>query len=115
MPMIRRTVSVPANGIVDNLLQGSIYEYLPWNAAISAGVISEGAAQTDILLTVNSGSDTVMEEAPTRFAAAGTFPIIPDDMDIQDVAAGGERLILKARNTTGGALNVNLLVQLNPV
>lgn len=115
MPMIRRSVSIPANSTVDNLISGSIYEYLPWNAAVSAGLISEGAAATDLLLTVNSGSDTVLEEAPTRFAAAGTFPTIPDDMDIQDVAGAGERLVFKVRNTTAGALNANLLVQLGPM
>lgn len=115
MPMIRRQVQVPANGTVDNLISGSIYEYLPWNASVNAGFISEGAAATDLLLTVNSGSDTILEEAPTRFAAAGTFPVIPDDMDVQDVAGAGERLVFRARNTTAGALNINFLVQLNPI
>ena len=116
MPMIRRTVSVPANGVVDNLISGSIYEYLPWNAFVNAGVLLDAPAATGaVQLTVNSGSDTVLEEAPIRAnAAAGQFPKINEDMDIQDVARQGERLVFKARNTTAGAILVNLLVQLTP-
>ena len=99
---------------MDNLITGSIYEFLPWNASISLGVTAEtGAGPGDLLVTVNSGSDTVMEEAPID--NTNGFPIIPDNMDVYDVAAAGERLVIKVRNTTAGALDAFLLVQLTPV
>ena len=114
MPMIRKIVTIPASSSVDNLITGSIYEFLPWNAAINLGVTSEtGAGPGDLLVTVNSGSDTVLEEAPVN--NTNKMPIIPDDMDIQDVAAAGERLVIKVRNTTAGDLDAFLLVQLSPV
>ena len=114
MPMIRKIVSIPANSSVDNLITGSIYEFLPWNARIQMGVTAAaGAGPGDLLVTVNSGSDTIMEEAPINNTAK--LPVIPDDMDVFDVAAAGERLVIKVRNTTGGALDSFLLVQLTPV
>lgn len=110
MPLIRKEQSIAANATLDNVITGSIYEFLPWNAAINIGL--NGSA-TGLVATINSGSDTVLEEAPVNVSTA--FPVIPDDMFAQDVAAAGERLVIKVRNTTGGALTLRSLIQLNPV
>ena len=110
MPLIRKEQTIAANATLDNVVSGSIYEFLPWNAAINIGL--NGSA-TGLVATINSGSDTVLEEAPVNVST--NFPIIPDDMFAQDVAAGGERLVIKVRNTTGGALILRSLVQLQPV
>lgn len=110
MPMIRKTASVAANATVDNIISGSIYEFMPWNAILNIG--TQGSA-TGLVVTINSGSDTILEESPVP--TQNRFPIIPDDMDVQDVAAAGERLVIKIRNTTGGALTYFSLVQLTPV
>jgi len=110
MPIIKRETSVAANSTVDNIIDGSIYEFLPFNAALNIG--NNGSA-TGLVVTINTGSDTVQEESPVNVNTV--FPVIPDDMDVQDVAAAGERLVIKARNTTGGALTLRTLVQLTPV
>jgi len=110
MPVIKREVSVPANSTVDNIVAGSIYEFLPWNAAINLGMT---ASATGLVATVNTGSDTVQEESAVDILT--TFPKIPDDMTVQDVARAGERFVVKVRNTTGGALTFRLLAQLNPI
>jgi len=110
MPIIKREISVPANSQVDNVVSGSIYEFLPWNASINLGMT--GSA-TGLVATVNTGSDTVQEESPVDILT--TFPRIPDDMTVQDVARGGERFVVKVRNTTGGALTFRLLAQLQPL
>lgn len=110
MPIIRKELSVAANSTVDNVFTGSIYEFLPWNAAINMGIT--GSA-TGLVATVNTGSDTIQEEAPVNILT--TFPVIPDNMDIQDRARGGERLVVKVRNTTAGALTVRVLAQLQPI
>ena len=102
MPIIRKELSVAANSTVDNVFTGSINEFLPWNAAINMGIT--GSA-TGLVATVNTGSDTIQEEAPCNILT--TFPVIPDNMDIQDRARGGERLVVKVRNTTAGALKRN--------
>lgn len=108
MPVIRKTTTVAANSTVDNVITGSIYEFMPRNAALSIG---NTASASGLVVTVNSGSDTVLEEAPVNPTTKP--PVIPDDMDVQDVAAAGERLVIKARNTTGGALTLYTLVQIS--
>ena len=110
MPIIRKEISVAANATVDNVFTGSIYEFLPWNAAINMGIT--GSA-TGLVATVNTGWDRIQEEAPVNILT--TFPVIPDNMDIQDRARGGERLVVKVRNTTAGALTVRVLAQLQPI
>lgn len=110
MPIIKKELSIAANATNDNIFSGSIYEFLPWNASINLGI--SGSA-TGLVATVNTGSDTVQEESPVNILT--TMPKIPDDMDIQDVAAAGERFVVKVRNTTAGALTVRALAQITPV
>jgi len=110
MPLVRKEQSILAGAVLDNVMTGSIYEFMPWNAAVNIGI--NGSA-TGLVATINSGSDTVLEEAPINVSTA--FPVIPDDMFAQDVAAGGERLVIKIRNTSGGTLVARSLVQLTPV
>lgn len=111
MPIVRKEESIAANGTLDNLFSGSIYEFLPWVASINMGLV--GSA-TGLVATVTTGSDVVMEEAPINISATA-FPVIPDDMDIQDVARAGERVVVKVRNTTGGALTVRMVAQIQPL
>lgn len=110
MPTIQGSVSVAANAVNDNVLTGSQWEYLPYNAAIEFGLV--GSA-TGLLLDVFSGQDNIAEGfAPS---IANRFPIYPDDFTLTDVAAAGERLKVRARNTTGGALTIFFSVRLTPV
>ena len=85
MPMIRKEVVVAANTTVDNIVAGSIYEFMPWNAQLNIG---SQASATGLVVTLNSGSDTILEESPVPIQ--NRFPIIPDDMDVSDVAAAGD-------------------------
>lgn len=110
MPLIRKEVSVAANTTVDNLVTGSIYEFMPFNASINVGMT---ASATGLVGTINTGSDTLLEESPLNIKA--TFPAIPDEMDLQDISAAGERLVVRIRNTTAGALTVRFLAQITPV
>lgn len=110
MPLIQGSVSVAANSVNDNVLQGSQYEYLPYNAALNFGLV---ASATGLVLDVYSGQDTLSEGmAPS---IQNRFPIFPDDFNLTDVAAGGERIKVRVRNTTGGALTLFYSVQINPV
>ena len=110
MPIIKKEISIAADATNDNIFSGSIYEFLPWNASINLGML--GSA-TGLVATVNTGSDTVQEESPLTVGTV--MPKIPDDMDVQDVAAAGERFVVKVRNTTGGALTVRAIAQIQPI
>jgi hypothetical protein len=101
-----RAVSVPLNGTVDNLLAGSAFEFARTNSLVSVGVTQ---AATGCFLTFNSGADVVAEEFEPPILTR--YPIIPDEMYASDVAAAGDRLVLRVRNTTGAAIIVRAVVQ----
>jgi hypothetical protein len=77
------------------------------NVYISMGVT---ASATGTFFTIISGSDIIVEESPPYVSA--TFPIIPDQMFFNDVATLADRLVIAARNPTGGAVTIRLIVQI---
>lgn len=107
MPVVQREVTVVANTTNFNTLAGSVFEFARGNVLISAGVT---AAATGILVTINSGSDVVLEESAAVIATR--FPIIPDEMYYTDVATAGDRIVVQARNSTGGDLVTRTMVQI---
>ena len=110
MPVIMKQVSVPLNGTVDNILAGSAFEFARTNALVSMGV---SAAATGTFVTFNSGADVVAEEFEP--AILTRYPIIPDEMYFSDVAAAGDRLVIRVRNTTGAAIIVRVVAQVTPL
>jgi hypothetical protein len=43
------------------------------------------------------------------------MPVIPDDFFASDIAAPGDRYVLRVRNTTGGALTCRAVLQIQDV
>jgi hypothetical protein len=110
MPVIQNTVSIAANATNENVIQGSQFEYLPYNALCEFGLL--GAA-TGLVADVYSGADIVAESYALAFKAG--FPVYPDDYNLNDVAAAGDRLKVRVRNTTGAAIVLSYSVRLTPV
>lgn len=110
MPVIQKEVSIAASSANENILSGSAFEFLRGNAIVSIGLT--GSA-TGLVANIQSGADIVLEESP--LAVKTTMPIIPDDMYYNDVGIQGDRLVIRCRNTTGGALTVRALVQVTPL
>lgn len=109
--LIAGQTSVAAGATNTNVLSGSVYEYLPWDASLEFGLVSNAAG--DHQVTVLSGSDVLMEE--TGVSRQNRVPIYPDDFALSDVAAAGERIVIKARNTGAGAATLFWAVKLTPV
>jgi hypothetical protein len=107
MRVIQREISVGANATIENLLAGSAYEFANGPALVSAGVT---AAATGLQITVQSGGNSVAEESPPLIKTA--FPSLEDDMYYNWGALAGERMVIRCRNTTGGAVVVRVLVQI---
>lgn len=107
MSVIQKEVSVAAGATVENVLSGSAFEFLRRNAIVSIGVT---AAATGTFTTIQSGGDIVMEESPT--AVLTTYPVIPDNMYYNDVGVAGDRLVVRLRNPTGGAVTMRTIVQI---
>jgi hypothetical protein len=110
MAVIQKEVSVGANAVVDNLITGSSFEFLRTNAIVSIGLT--GSA-TGLVANIQSGADIVLEESP--LLVKGTMPTIPDDMYYNDAGVQGDRLVIRIRNTTAGALTVRAVVQITQV
>lgn len=108
--VIQREISIPANGINDNVLSGSAFEFIRSASIVSMGIV--GSA-TGLVASIIAGGQTIVEESPLLVKAA--FPSTEDDMYYQFGAAPNDRLVARVRNTTGGVLTVRVLAQIQPV
>lgn len=109
MPVIMKETSVAAGATNDNLISGSAFEFARTRQIVSIGIT---CSATGGFVTIQSGSDVVLEESPPYVATV--FPVIPDQMFYSDVCEAGDRLVIKARNPTGGALTFRCIVQVTP-
>ncbi|HMG19528.1 MAG TPA: hypothetical protein VK573_12440 [Gemmatimonadales bacterium] len=112
MPTFARRVVMLASGTEENVMVGSIYEYLPWFADVEIGIAADA---NGVLATINSGSDTLAEEQPVVFKAINVQPVYPDDFLWADEAAAGDRLKIKLRDTSAAARTVMVIVRLTPI
>jgi len=110
MPVMMNQVSVAAGANNNNLVAGSAYEIARRRQVVSIGLT---ASVTGSFATIQAGSDVIAEEFPPPVKA--TYPIIPDEMYFTDVMEPGDRMILRVRNPTAGAIVFNFVVQVQEV
>lgn len=110
MAVIQRITALAIGETNDNAIAGSTFEFARTNQLVSIGVVSD---VSDVFVTINSGVDIVLEESEAAIKA--TFPVIPDEMYYNDVAAQGDRLVIKLRNANAAAAEVRLIAQVTPL
>lgn len=110
MPAIQKETSVAAGATNDNIFSGSAFEFMRGNGVIALACV---ASATGGFITIQAGPDVVLEESPPTVKT--TMPTVPDDFLYQFAAAGGDRLLLRARNPTGGALVFRSVAQITYV
>lgn len=104
--MSQAALSVAANSTSANVLAGQLDEFLAGPAAIS---LAAAASAAGMRATLSVGGRLVIDDQ--AISGANRFPILPDDLVAAGVAGvPGERLILRFRNTTAGALTVDWAV-----
>jgi len=108
MPMIMVETSIGANTTNPNLLTGSAFEFARGRGVLSAGV---GAAATGVVVNMQAGADIVAEAFTAPILTR--YPIIPDEMYFTDVVEQGDRIVIRAQNTTAGAIVTRAVVQLS--
>lgn len=102
MPFFQKSVSIAANATEDNVLTGSQWEFIQFPAAsVQFGIV---ASATGLKVDVYSGADALAEDIEPSLQ--NRFPVFPDDYTLSDIAVQGDRLKVRARNTTGGALTI---------
>jgi len=102
--------ALAANGVALPL-QGSIYEFVSSPSLVEFGF---GADATGVLVTINSGPDTVAEENPITVKTINVVPVYPDDF-FSDQALPNDRLVIKLRDTSGVARTVMTQVRITPL
>jgi hypothetical protein len=108
--VIQKETSVAAGAVNDNLLSGSAFEYLRAPAIISFAVV---ASATGAFITIQAGPSIILEESPPTVKT--TMPTVPDDFLYTAAGAPGDRLVVRFRNPTGGALTARAVVQITDV
>jgi hypothetical protein len=89
------------------------FEQLPYNAAVR--VLLRTTA-TGVLARIRSGSEEVQDETPVQSGGtAGVTPSPLNTIPVEFVAPAGDRLAVSIRNTTGGALTVDGVVQVEAI
>jgi len=101
-----------ANGIAFPL-QGNQYEYLPFDAQVEFAI--KGDTGANVVATVYSGSDLLMQQAQIDDIAVATAIQYPWDVDVKDVAAQGERLNAELREAAGATPVVRTVVWITPL
>lgn len=111
MPLIQNSVAVLANATNANVIAGSPYEFLPFDAYVEIGLV--GSA-TGLVATVTSGTDQLMGP-DAALSLQNRFPIYPDDYSLTDQALAGDRIVIQVRNTTGGNLTLFYALKITPI
>lgn len=112
MPSFTFTNLVAA-GATFRPLEGWQYQYLPWPAEVT---VLARAVAIGVVSVYTSGSETIVEESPVQ--SGGTAGVIPSPLNtpVQGwMAAAGDLLKLSYRNTSGGAVNVDGIIEVIPL
>jgi len=110
VPVIIKEVVIGATSQVDNIFSGSAFEFARGPQLVTLGVTQSAAG---LQCQFTSGADVVVEESPPPVKT--TMPVIPDDFFASDIAAPGDRYVLRVRNTTAGALTLRAVLQIQDV
>lgn len=110
MPMIMIEQSIAAGAVNNNLVSGSAFEFARQRQIVSLGIVQSA---TGMFCTIQAGADIIAEEFSIPILT--TYPIIPDNMYFTDVMEVGDRLVVRVRNPSGGALTARAVVQTSPV
>jgi len=110
MPIMSVETVVAANGLSANVLAGELFEILPANAAVELYVTGSAAG---LRANFSIGGVQQLEEAVVN--AQNRTPVVPDDVLTQEGGMAGQRLSLRFRNSTAGALTARTIVKVIPV
>jgi len=112
MPSLSYTQSIAAGATFDPLETWN-YQYTKGAGLVK---LNHNATAVGLLATFTSGSDQLLQEAPVP--AGGVSGVIPSDFTVPpiiDKDGRGDRLSIRYRNPTGGAITIFYGVRVDPV
>lgn len=102
--------SVAANATVNNACSGKMAEFVNEPSVVRL-YASSSAVGLNMSLIV--GAEVGIEDQEVN--AQNRLPLIPDDFVAEVGAYPGDRIVLKYRNTTGGAITAFSRVEVEPI
>ena len=110
MPVITGNESVAANTTTTNRLTGTLNEFLGAVSIVSLFITAAAAAvRTQLLI----GAESIIDDE--EMSDGNRFPQSPEDFLARGAGFQGDRLILRFRNTTGGAIVVKWRLEIDPI
>jgi len=111
MPSIQKIVSIAGDTVNANVLEGSQFEFLPFNAFLEFGLVGDANA-ADLFVDVYSGQDVLAEDM--SITDVDRIPVYPDDFPLTDVAMAGERIKIRVRNINAAARTFYFTLRITP-
>jgi len=110
MPIMTDRQSVAANTTISTVCSGKIAEFVHEASAVR---LSGCASAVGLNMSLIIGEEVVVEDQEVN--AQNRMPIVPDDFVAEGGAFPGDRIVVKYRNTTGGAITAFSRVDVEPV
>jgi len=108
MPNIFAEVSLLTTVSNPSIIQGNAFEFARNRAVISIGV---AAAATGTFTNIQLGARNVATEFSPPILTR--YPVIPDEMYVNDVVEVQDRILIPWRNPTGGTIVVRAAIPLS--
>lgn len=102
--------SVAANATTGNIFAGNVFEFLSLPSIVRVYIVAAGVGMNVDVLVGNESYASDQE-----VSGANRFPIRNEDLLVELGGLPGERIVVRLRNTTVGALIVQSLVEVLPV
>jgi hypothetical protein len=110
MPFMADRQSVAANSVVQNVLSGKTQEFLTAPSILRFGLT---ASAVGLFATIIVGNEVICEDQ--EVSSANRSPVDPDDYNYDASGMGGDRVVVKLRNSTGAAITGFTGVKVNPL
>lgn len=109
MGVMTYIASVAANTVVQNAMSGKSAEFATEPSIVSLGVAGSAVGMMTSLII---GDEVVVDDQEVPVGT--TLPAFPDQILAQGGAVPGDRIVVKLRNSTGGALTAYVKVLIEP-
>ena|SRR5437899_6516156 len=104
-------LAVAANAVSANIYAGKQAEFITRPSVVR---VRAAASAAGLNMSLLGGGIQVVNDQP--ISQANRWPVLPDDIVTQFALTGpNDRLLGTFRNTTGGALTVNHVTEIEPV
>lgn len=109
MSVMTDVQTVAANATIDNILAGKVHEFLSEDSILR---LAMSAAAIGLRASLLIGAEVLVDDQ--EVSSSARFPTFSDDLLAEGAGFGGDRLILRLRNTTGAGILTKSMLSVEP-